>query len=156
MNARHLHLLFNETVMSVNAVFQPDGQSYTYLTNESVKAGQPLVVSQSGNVDNMDMKVVYAVEDSGPIDIDWDANYDYKFIVCAIDVDKWQIELNEFSKQVLAGRKMEKQRARNTMRNEIIKAYEGCPELLTELLASQGLVLNAPKKQDKDNGEKTT
>lgn len=157
MNTRHLHLLFNDNIKSVNVVFSPIGQAYTYLTYDDIKAGQPVVVSQSGVVDDMDMKVAYAVEDSGPMDIDWNANYDYKFIVTAIDTKKWQIELNEFSKQILAGRKMEKQRARNTMRNQIIEAYRGCPELLNELLAAQGIAaISAPTKEGQDDGSQTT
>lgn len=74
MNTRHLHLLFNDNIKSVNVVFSPVGQAYTYLTYDDIKAGQPVVVSQSGVVDDMDMKVAYAVEDSGPMDIDWNAN----------------------------------------------------------------------------------
>lgn len=137
MNNRHLHLLFNDDVQSVSLVFGPSGKSYTYLTREPIKAGQPVVVSQSGDINMMDLKVCYAVEDSGPMDIDWDANYDYSYIVTAIDVDRWQMELNAFSLEVLAGRKMEKQRSRNKMRNEITAAYKDCPELLEELLKAQ-------------------
>lgn len=154
MKNRHLHLLFNDAIQSVSVVFNPDGKAYTYLTYQPVTAGQPVVISQSGNIDNMDMKVAYAVEDSGPIDIDWDADFDYKYVVTTIDVDQWQIELNAQSREILAARGIEKQRARNTMRNEIKAAFEGCPELLDQMLAeqkkSQNILIKNKAAHDED------
>lgn len=134
MNTRHLHPLFDDSVQSVSVVFQADGKPYTYLTTQEVKAGQPVVVSHSGDINQMDLKVAYAVDDSGPLDIDLNSNIDYKHIVDVVDVDSWKMVLSDHSKKILAARKMEKQRARVKMRKEIMEAYADQPELLEQLV----------------------
>lgn len=132
MNNRHLHLLFNDNIQSVSVVFEVGGKSYTYLTTQDVQAGQPVITSISGNPEAMDLRVAYAVDDSGAADIDWDAPFDYKYIADVVDVEAWKMQLNDHSKKIIAGRKIEKQRAKAMLRKEIEEAYKDCPELLSE------------------------
>lgn len=136
MNNRHLHLLFNDNIQSVTVVFDVNSQAYTYLVPEGmdIKAGQPVVTSIKGNVEAMDLKIAYAVEDAGAIDINWDAPFDYKYIVDVVDVKAWQMNLSALSQQTIAGKAIEKSRAKLKLRKEIEEAYSSTPDLLKSLI----------------------
>ena len=100
MNSRHNHMLFQKFhTVSVSL----SGKLYIYKSPEPLEVGDYVVVPVKGGLKSL---VVKAIDEP----VDWDAEYDYKWIVQKVDIESYleRQESDTKLKQVLQGAEAKK------------------------------------------------